>query len=312
MTLALGCIADDYTGASDLANTLTRAACARCRPSACRGRSEAARSRRGRGVAEKPLDRGQRLRWRARARPISGCAATARSMCCSRSARPSIRPTPAISALLWMRCAPTAGDRIVLVTPAFPETGRTVYQGNLFVGSVPLNESPLKDHPLNPMHDANLVRVLARQSKTKIGLVDLATRRARRGCDARAACAARRARHRRRHHRCGVRRDLEPSARSRSIIALGRRLRHRPRACARAGRLRAGHIANHRARAGCAGRRPRGLPGRQLLAGHARPDRQCRAVMPVLHLDPEHVVNGQDEARAPSVGRGIGSAEARS
>ncbi|HWL20358.1 MAG TPA: 3-oxo-tetronate kinase, partial [Bradyrhizobium sp.] len=66
-----------------------------------------------------------------------------------------------------------SGDRIVLVTPAFPETGRTVYQGNLFVGSVPLNESPLKDHPLNPMHDANLVRVLARQSRTRIGLVEL-------------------------------------------------------------------------------------------------------------------------------------------
>src|SRR5581483_439735 len=68
-----------------------------------------------------------------------------------------------------------SGDAIVLVTPAFPETGRTVYQGNLFVGSVPLNESPLKDHPLNPMRDSNLVRVLARQSRTKIGLVDLAS-----------------------------------------------------------------------------------------------------------------------------------------
>src|SRR6202030_1132864 len=42
------------------------------------------------------------------------------------------------------------------------------------VGSVPMNESPLKDHPLNPMHDSNLVRVLARQSQTKISLVDLA------------------------------------------------------------------------------------------------------------------------------------------
>src|SRR6202035_6007352 len=62
-----------------------------------------------------------------------------------------------------------------LVTPAFPETGRTVYLGHLFVGSVPLNESPLKDHPLNPMHDSNLVRVLARQSKTEVGLVGLAT-----------------------------------------------------------------------------------------------------------------------------------------
>jgi 3-dehydrotetronate 4-kinase len=67
-----------------------------------------------------------------------------------------------------------SGETIVLVTPAFPETGRTVYQGNLFVGSVPLNESPLKDHPLNPMHDSNLVRVLARQSKTRVGLVELA------------------------------------------------------------------------------------------------------------------------------------------
>src|SRR5262249_20707612 len=66
------------------------------------------------------------------------------------------------------------GEKIVLVTPAFPETGRTVYQGNLFVGLVPLNESPLKDHPLNPMHDSNLVRVLARQSKTKVGLVNRA------------------------------------------------------------------------------------------------------------------------------------------
>ncbi len=64
---------------------------------------------------------------------------------------------------------------MTLVTPAFPETGRTVYQGNLFVGHTPLNESPLKDHPLNPMHDANLVRVLARQSATKVGLLALAT-----------------------------------------------------------------------------------------------------------------------------------------
>jgi 3-dehydrotetronate 4-kinase len=75
-----------------------------------------------------------------------------------------------------------SGDAIVLVTPAFPATGRTVYQGNLFVGAVPLNESPLKNHPLNPMHDSNLVRVLARQSKSRIGLVDLAV--VTRGADA--------------------------------------------------------------------------------------------------------------------------------
>jgi uncharacterized protein YgbK (DUF1537 family) len=74
------------------------------------------------------------------------------------------------------------GDAAVLVTPAFPETRRTVYQGHLFVGAVPLDESPLKDHPLNPMRDANLVRVLARQSTSPVGLVDLVT--VQRGADA--------------------------------------------------------------------------------------------------------------------------------
>jgi uncharacterized protein YgbK (DUF1537 family) len=68
-----------------------------------------------------------------------------------------------------------AGEAIALVTPAFPETGRSVFQGNLFVGEIPLNESPMKDHPLNPMRDANLVRVLARQSKKPVGLIPIAT-----------------------------------------------------------------------------------------------------------------------------------------
>ena len=66
------------------------------------------------------------------------------------------------------------GAPFVLVCPAFPETGRTIYQGHLFVGDMPLDESPLKDHPLNPMRDANLVRVLGRQSASKVGLVNLA------------------------------------------------------------------------------------------------------------------------------------------
>src|SRR5258708_9684541 len=65
-----------------------------------------------------------------------------------------------------------SGDTIVLGPPAFPETGRTVYQGNLFVGSVPLNESPLMAHPLNPLHASNLVRVLPRQSSTRVRLAD--------------------------------------------------------------------------------------------------------------------------------------------
>jgi uncharacterized protein YgbK (DUF1537 family) len=64
------------------------------------------------------------------------------------------------------------GGGLVLVTPTSLETGRTVFSGNLFVNGAPLNESPLKDHPLNPMHDANLVRVMQRQTSEKVGLID--------------------------------------------------------------------------------------------------------------------------------------------
>ncbi|MGE0700953.1 MAG: 3-oxo-tetronate kinase, partial [Hyphomicrobiaceae bacterium] len=64
-----------------------------------------------------------------------------------------------------------AGGDLALVCPAFPTNRRTVYMGNLFVGDVPLAESPMKDHPLTPMRDSSLVRVMQRQSKGKVGLV---------------------------------------------------------------------------------------------------------------------------------------------
>jgi len=63
------------------------------------------------------------------------------------------------------------GARFTIACPAFPENGRTVYRGHLFVGDVLLSESGMKDHPLTPMRDANLVRVLQRQSRRKVGLV---------------------------------------------------------------------------------------------------------------------------------------------
>ncbi|MDZ4851415.1 MAG: four-carbon acid sugar kinase family protein [Pirellulaceae bacterium] len=59
--------------------------------------------------------------------------------------------------------------------PAFPENGRTVYCGYMFVNGVPLHESGMKDHPLNPMTDSNLVRWLQPQCQNKVGLVKLAT-----------------------------------------------------------------------------------------------------------------------------------------
>jgi 3-dehydrotetronate 4-kinase len=67
------------------------------------------------------------------------------------------------------------GADLTIACPAYPGNGRTVYQGHLFVGGQLLSDSPMKDHPLTPMRDANLVRVLARQTKSRIGLVDAKT-----------------------------------------------------------------------------------------------------------------------------------------
>ncbi len=173
MSIVLGCIGDDYTGSSDLANALTRAGL---------------RTVQTIGLPAADLD-------------LSGFDAVVIALK-SRSIEPADAVGMALPAQDWLRqqgaqhvmfkvCstfdstergnigpvmdALRGGDEapLVLVNSAFPETGRTIYRGNLFVGDVPLNESPLKDHPLNPMHDANLVRVLGRQSAARIGLVGL-------------------------------------------------------------------------------------------------------------------------------------------
>ena len=64
---------------------------------------------------------------------------------------------------------------VPLVCPAFPRNRRTVYRGHLFVGDDRLDESPLKDHPLNPMRDSSLIRTLARQSARAVGLIPIET-----------------------------------------------------------------------------------------------------------------------------------------
>src|SRR3954447_13385471 len=67
------------------------------------------------------------------------------------------------------------GVAFTVACPAFPANGRSVYQGHLFVGQMLLSDSPMKDHPLTPMRDSNLVRVLQRQTKTLVGLVPFQT-----------------------------------------------------------------------------------------------------------------------------------------
>lgn len=66
------------------------------------------------------------------------------------------------------------GADLAIACPAFPTNERTIYQGNLFVGDVPLAESPMRDHPLTPMRDSNLVRVLQRQTRRQVGLIAFA------------------------------------------------------------------------------------------------------------------------------------------
>lgn len=64
---------------------------------------------------------------------------------------------------------------LTIACPAFPVNGRTIYQGHLFVGDSLLSESAMKDHPLTPMRDANLVRVLQEQTALPVGLIGYAT-----------------------------------------------------------------------------------------------------------------------------------------
>lgn len=69
------------------------------------------------------------------------------------------------------------GDKVAIVCPAFPANNRTVYQGHLFVGDRLLSESSMRDHPLTPMTDANLVRFLGRQLRQpeSVGLISIQT-----------------------------------------------------------------------------------------------------------------------------------------
>jgi uncharacterized protein YgbK (DUF1537 family) len=67
------------------------------------------------------------------------------------------------------------GVDFTIACPAFPANGRTIYRGHLFVLDRLLSESPMKDHPLTPMWDSDLVRVLGKQTKRKVGLIGYET-----------------------------------------------------------------------------------------------------------------------------------------
>jgi uncharacterized protein YgbK (DUF1537 family) len=169
--MLIGCIADDLTGATDLGVTLAREGLsvtqingvpdASVAIDACDAVVVALKSRTNppeEAVAWSLAS----LRW-LRER---GAKQVYFKYCSTFDSTPRGNIGPVADALL-----DALGERFAVATPAYPRNGRTVYYGNLFVGDVPLAESGMKDHPLTPMRDSNLVRVLAAQTRRKVGLV---------------------------------------------------------------------------------------------------------------------------------------------
>jgi uncharacterized protein YgbK (DUF1537 family) len=167
--MLLGCIADDFTGASDLANTLAKNGMAtvqfvgtpRKAVRDCEAGVVALKTRST--PAEEAIQKSvEALRWLR----TQGCAQILFKYCSTFDSTPDGNIGPVAEALL-----DALGARAAVVCPVFPETGRTLYQGHLFVHDRLLNESGMEKHPLNPMTDADIRRWLRRQTKSEIGLV---------------------------------------------------------------------------------------------------------------------------------------------
>lgn len=170
MTLVLGAIADDFTGATDLANNLVRAGM-RCVQTIGVPSSDfafdnvdavvIALKSRSIPAAQAVSDSLSALAWleEHNARQIFF------KYCSTFDSTDAGNIGPVADALLEQ-----LGATQTVMVPAFPINGRTVYQGHLFVGDRLLNESGMQHHPLTPMTDANLVRVLGRQTPHEVGL----------------------------------------------------------------------------------------------------------------------------------------------
>ena len=171
--MILGCIADDFTGATDLASTLVRAGMRTVQligvPSGAPPDADAvvvALKSRTAPVAEAVGDSLAALRWLQAA----GCRQFFQKYCSTFDSTEAGNIGPVADALVG-----ALGAGFALACPAFPANGRTVFQGHLFVGQALLNESGMEHHPLTPMRDANLVRVLSKQTDGTVGLVPWGT-----------------------------------------------------------------------------------------------------------------------------------------
>jgi uncharacterized protein YgbK (DUF1537 family) len=176
--LKLGCIADDFTGATDLANNLVRAGMRVVQTigvpttplSADVDAVVVALKSRTIPAAEAIAQSLSALHW-LQAQGAEGQAPQIYFKYCSTfDSTPEGNIGPVTEALM-----DALGCDFTIATPAFPDNGRTVFKAYLFAGNVLLNESGMQNHPLTPMQDANLVRVMQAQTKRPVGLIDYKT-----------------------------------------------------------------------------------------------------------------------------------------
>lgn len=169
----LGCIADDFTGATDLANNLVRAGMRTVQtigvpteplntPADAVVVALKSRTVASQDAVEQSL---QALRWLQ----AQGVSQIYFKYCSTFDSTPEGNIGPVIDALLDALHGQGAG--FTVACPAFPDNGRTVFKGHLFVGDELLQDSGMRNHPLTPMTDSNLVRVLQAQTRRKVGLV---------------------------------------------------------------------------------------------------------------------------------------------
>ncbi len=171
MSLLLGCIADDSTGATDLANNLVRAGMRVVQTIGVPARAldenvdaaVVALKTRTLPVNEAVTQSLSALAWLQQ----EGARQIYFKYCSTFDSTPRGNIGPVAEALMDALAAD-----FTVATPAFPEAKRVVFKGHLFVGDVLLSESGMRHHPLTPMTDSNLVRVLQAQSRGKVGLID--------------------------------------------------------------------------------------------------------------------------------------------
>ena len=173
--LLLGCIADDFTGATDLANNLVRAGfrvlqvigVPQQRPDIDADAVVVTLKSRTIPSEDAVAQSVNALRWLQ----AQGARQIYFKYCSTFDSTSQGNIGPVTEALMAAMSGLEGAD-FAIATPAFPDNQRTVFKGYLFVGDVLLSESGMQNHPLTPMTDSNLVRVLQAQSKRKVGLID--------------------------------------------------------------------------------------------------------------------------------------------